>query len=700
MSGLATNPSGGMPAFLRKPACDEAGATGHAAGVLHIDPEGHVLLLHRSGDEANFAHHWALPGGGVEDGETPLQGAERESREEMGGVPEGRAKLLDRRRTPTGMVFHTFVKAVPERFVPKLNGEHSGYTWAPLDKLPGPLHPAVARTLGERVGQASDMTPEDWAELRDGFVKWTLEEEAEPEHAGDADLRDVDHIDLLGRPDGERGIDTGDVERVATDSALRLAMDRESIREKSPEGHLHVHMTPISKATVNPYRGKEIPNAEALGLEPETIYYLLRDPEELAKAAATFNGKPLLRKHTPVSAEDHATEETVGAVGTDAAFEDPYLKATIVVWPQDDIEAIENEVKRELSSGYRYRAEMTPGIFRGMRYDGVMRDIVGNHVALVKDGRAGPDVVVGDSMENLMAKPTRLAALACMLTSAAVAPLLARDAKIDLTPVFKDVTSKNFSAKKLKMALDEALEGKLSKDASVEHAGKMLEGLEAASKGADESVSEEQHKAMEAAAHGNSNLGIPKNVGQEYVDKDNGKAFDAEPLRNFLKGKGMGDEDIGAVMDMLPKGMAGDEDDEEKSEEAEEKMTAAVDAAVEKERKAMDEKMKGMVTRTAMDEAIKVARDSERAIAAARDEVRPYVGALTMAFDSADEVYRKTAEMLGIENAKTIHASALPQLIRMQPKTGAQPVRQMAMDEASTQDFAKRFPGADRIAVG
>jgi hypothetical protein len=34
------------------------------------------------------------------------------------------------------------------------------------------------------------------------------------------------------------------------------------------------------------------------------------------------------------------------------------------------------------------------------------------------------------------------------------------------------------------------------------------------------SVSEKQHRAMEAAAHGNSTLGIPKKVGKEFVDAD------------------------------------------------------------------------------------------------------------------------------------------------------------------------------------
>lgn len=37
---------------------------------------------------------------------------------------------------------------------------------------------------------------------------------------------------------------------------------------------------------------------------------------------------------------------------------------------------------------------MTPGSFQGECYDGVMRDMIGDHMALVKEGRAGPEVAV------------------------------------------------------------------------------------------------------------------------------------------------------------------------------------------------------------------------------------------------------------------------------------------------------------------
>jgi hypothetical protein len=175
-----------------------------------------------------------------------------------------------------------------------------------------------------------------------------------------------------------------------------MALDR-SQRRVDIDGRLHVENCNISKAMVCPYFGREIPDATALRLEPEKIYYLLRDPAELAAAAPTFANLPLMIEHAIHSADDPKQDLAVGVIGSDVRFEDPYLKASLAVWTADAIELIETREQNQLSCGYRYRADMTPGEFQGTPYDGVMRDIVANHVALVANGRAGPDVIVSDS---------------------------------------------------------------------------------------------------------------------------------------------------------------------------------------------------------------------------------------------------------------------------------------------------------------
>ena len=175
-----------------------------------------------------------------------------------------------------------------------------------------------------------------------------------------------------------------------------------SVRSKDENGFLHVALTPISKATVNPYLGREIEGSAAHGFKPDAIYYGLRDPKELEKAADTFNGLPLLLEHHPTDAENLPKEWVIGSVGTNAVFEKPYLKNSMTVTDAQAIGYIEDGTAKEISCSYRFTPDFTAGTYTEadgseVHYDFIMRDIRGNHVALVPEGRAGHDVHVADS---------------------------------------------------------------------------------------------------------------------------------------------------------------------------------------------------------------------------------------------------------------------------------------------------------------
>ncbi|ENL5373353.1 DUF2213 domain-containing protein [Salmonella enterica] len=216
----------------------------------------------------------------------------------------------------------------------------------------------------------------------------------------------------------------------------RLAFDRASVRSFDGNGRLQVKLSNISKANVCPYFGREIPNAEKLGLEPDKIYQLWRHPDELKKAAATFNNIPLLSIHTPDFPGDPPHEYRVGVTHSNSDFDGTYLTNGLSVWDDSAIAGIETEEQEELSSSYQYVADMTPGVTpNGEPYDGIMRDIIGNHVALVEKGRAGSDVLVADSLPPELKQMARAKNILDALK-----PFLAADA--DLKEVEEKVKDK------------------------------------------------------------------------------------------------------------------------------------------------------------------------------------------------------------------------------------------------------------------
>jgi hypothetical protein len=181
--------------------------------------------------------------------------------------------------------------------------------------------------------------------------------------------------------------------------ALAFAYDRSTSstgRWTDLDGRMHAPGSTITRCEVSDYLGSELPNASALGLDQSAIYPMLRPGPELEAACAAFDGLPLLSKHVAITAAAHRPDLVVGVV-LGPVWQDPEIRAELIVWSQEAIARIEaadaEGVGCGVSAGYRFTPIMRAGTHRGQRYAGIMTGIGPNHVSLVDRPRIHGAVV-------------------------------------------------------------------------------------------------------------------------------------------------------------------------------------------------------------------------------------------------------------------------------------------------------------------
>ena len=172
-----------------------------------------------------------------------------------------------------------------------------------------------------------------------------------------------------------------------------------SARHTDINGFVTIKGNPISKEGVFEYSGAQIGHDDA-----DRIFKVYRPGEELADpdCIESFRLLPFINEHTMLGSEDEGMtpperKGVEGMIGEDVYYEAPYLRGTLRIVSESLKNALAGG-KVELSPGYRCVYEMTPGVFNGQRYDAIQRKIRGNHLALVDEGRTGPDVAVLDRM--------------------------------------------------------------------------------------------------------------------------------------------------------------------------------------------------------------------------------------------------------------------------------------------------------------
>lgn len=155
-------------------------------------------------------------------------------------------------------------------------------------------------------------------------------------------------------------------------------------------GYVTWPATPISRSGVFPYLGREISGE----LEPERIYNVYRPESELnnPETIESFKLSPWFPRHEMAGDEFTAAEDigVQGVTGQDVQYVDGKgLVGTVKVFGSKLKAAIRAGL-RELSCGFRCSWEVVSGTTPdGVKYDVIQRNIRGNHLASVDEGRMG-----------------------------------------------------------------------------------------------------------------------------------------------------------------------------------------------------------------------------------------------------------------------------------------------------------------------
>lgn len=257
---------------------------------------------------------------------------------------------------------------------------------------------------------------------------------------------------------------------------------------------------------------------------------------------------------------------------------------------------------------------------------------------------------------------SRQALLASGALRAYLRPKLAADAKLDLTSILQSVTAANWQAQKpkIKTALDQALVGKLAKDAEICDVIDILEELDDVVDKEDEEIAsdaepdddDDDEEKKRKAKEGAEKL---KEAAEDEKDDDDDDKKSASDEKDD-------DDDDDEKRRMPPKAEDESDDDDDKKRTSDRK--GARDRKGAQDRKRASDKAKGMdgmITKAAMDAAIaasvaKATKDAETATIArlhaiheAREDVRPIVGAIVGAMDSAASVYKVGLEGLAAQ---------------------------------------------------
>lgn len=157
------------------------------------------------------------------------------------------------------------------------------------------------------------------------------------------------------------------------------------------DGRLHLTDVAISKApSIEAYSGAMLCGADRIEngeVDPNRNYKVFRPGSELMKAARSFAGVPIVRRHIELTAP--LPDDILGATGSHPVVKNGHLCCDAVLWSRDGIDGLIDGSRAAPSIGFVFDLDMRPGTFRGEPFDCSFKNIHGHHLALTPRGRSG-----------------------------------------------------------------------------------------------------------------------------------------------------------------------------------------------------------------------------------------------------------------------------------------------------------------------
>lgn len=175
-----------------------------------------------------------------------------------------------------------------------------------------------------------------------------------------------------------------------------LTLDKATAK-RTKEGFLAVRAK-AARAGIYDYLGSEI-DKDGQHFKADQRVRVLRPPEEVfaRDSVHSFLLKPVTNDHPAVPVTADNWKQHARGVNAGAMRDGDFLAFDLVIMDRQAIADIDAG-KRELSNGYGSEIEIKAGVDDEFgAYDAIQRKIRGNHIAIVKAGRAGPECRIGDN---------------------------------------------------------------------------------------------------------------------------------------------------------------------------------------------------------------------------------------------------------------------------------------------------------------